>query len=228
MLGWHEKPKMREVLVNARRLFQMFTSSRTPIGQSQDLLIPLLSLLGILALVIMACGGSVNPDTSVGTTNVGATPTNGSSSADQVYTIGDQVNIEEVIIVTVHSLSKSDVATGDGGYMYVIVDVTINNIYQGSMFDLPTQDPFGYFAPGFSLQNAAGDKYGQPLFWSDITGAYQGDGTPYTDDERNTTNKNIVRAPIPFEVPTDQHDFVLAYGAFQAGDSRVWKWDLHL
>jgi hypothetical protein len=167
----------------------------------------------------MACGSSSNSGA-----NADATAPGGSSSTDQVYKIGDQVNIQTVLILTVHSLTKSVTDTGHSGTMYVIVDATIN--YLGSMNDIPSQSVFGYFAPGFGLQNAAGDKYSKPLFWSDVTGTYDGDGTPYTSEERNS--ETVVRGPIPFEVPTDQHEFVLTYGALQAGDSRVWTWDLHL
>ncbi len=107
----------------------MPTSSRTSLRQSLRMLLPLLSLLGVLALVIMACGGtSANAGTSVGSNGTSNTS---SSNTSKHFKVGDQVKVGDTFIVTVNSFKTNP---GDefykpkSGNIFVVVDITIKNV----------------------------------------------------------------------------------------------------
>ena len=112
-----------------RSAFSVPTSSRTSLRQSLRMLLPLLSLLGVLALVIMACGGtSDNAGTSVGSNGTSNTS---SSNTSKHFKVGDQVKVGDTFIVTVNSFKTSPGDEFDkpkSGNVFVVVDITIKNV----------------------------------------------------------------------------------------------------
>jgi uncharacterized protein DUF4352 len=107
------------------------------------MLLPLLTLLGVLALVIMACGSSTP-------TSVVASGTAQSTTAPKQthYKVGQSVKIGDVYIVTVNSAKRSG---GD-----VVLDVTFKNLSNEDQ-DLST-------ALQCDLKDSTGQKLDQDIF----------------------------------------------------------------
>jgi uncharacterized protein DUF4352 len=173
------------------------------------MLLPLLSLLGVLALVIMACGGSSsNTGTSVGTSN--GTATTGSSGGSKHFKVGDQVKVGDTYIVTVNSFKTN---AGDSffkpkaGNTFVVVDASIKNV--------SSQEKNISSLLQFNLKDSTGQKYTETI----ISGATPPDGKLAASD--------TLRGQLAYEVPTSQHDFTFAFeaDAFSSGQT---LWDLHV
>jgi hypothetical protein len=175
------------------------------------MLLPLLSLLGVLALVIMACGGtSANTGTSVGTNGGSSTATSSSSGGSKHFKIGDQVKVGDTYIVTINSFKTNqgdDFIKPKSGNIFVVVDATFKNVSAEEQ-DLSTLIQC-------TLKDSTGQKYDTTF----ITGATPPDGKLAAGD--------IVKGQIAYEVAASQHDFTFAFEAdFISGGQTIW--DLHV
>ena len=188
----------------------MHTMSHPSLKQSLRMLLPLCTLLGVLALVIMACGGSsANAGTSVGTSG-NSTTTTGSSSSNKHFKVGDQVKVGDTFIVTVNSFKTNP---GDeffkpkSGNKFVVVDVSLKNVSSDE------QNISSLLQ--FTLKDATGQKYTETI----ISNVTPPDGKLAAGD--------IIKGQIPYEVPTAQHDFTFAFEAdIISGGQTIW--DLHV
>ena len=189
----------------------MTTSSRTPRQQSLRMLLPLLSLLGILALVIMACGGtSANTGTSVGTNGGSPTATSGSSGGSKHFKIGDQVKVGDTYIVTINSFKTNpgdEFSKPKTGNQFVVVDATFKNVSSQEQ-ELST-------LLQCTLKDTTGQKYTETI----TLGVTPPDGKLAAGD--------LVKGQIAYETPLAQHDFTFAFEEdFISGGQTIW--DLHI
>lgn len=171
------------------------------------MLLPLLTLLGVLALVIMACGGSsANAGTSVGTSGNNSSNSNSSKH----FKVGDQVKVGDTFIVTVNSFKTNpgdDIFKPKSGNQFVVVDVTLKNV--GSK----EQDISSLLQ--FTLKDATGQKYTETI----ISNVTPPDGKLAAGD--------LLKGQIAYEVAASQHDFTFAFEAdIISGGQTVW--DLHV
>ena len=185
----------------------MQTTSRPSLKQSLRMLLPLLTVLGVLALVIMACGGSsANAGTSVGTSGSNSS----SSNSSKHFKVGDQVKVGDTFIVTVNSFKTNpgdDIFKPKSGNQFVVVDVTLKNV--GSK----EQDISSLLQ--FTLKDATGQKYNETI----ISNVTPPDGKLAAGD--------IIKGQIAYEVAASQHDFTFAFEAdIISGGQTVW--DLHV
>ncbi len=174
------------------------------------MLLPLLSLLGVLALVIMACGGtSANSGTSVGA-NGSSTQNTGSSNSSKHFKVGDQVKVGDTFIVTINSFKTSkgdDFDQPKSGNTFVIVDMTIKNISNEEQ-DISTDLQC-------TLKDSTGQKYDETIL------------SNATDPGGKLAAGDIVKGQIPYEVSASQHDFTFAFEAdIVSGGQTIW--DLHV
>ena len=188
----------------------MTTTSHVSRRHSLRMLLPLLSLLGVLALVIIACGvSSANAGTSVGTSGSN-TQTTSSSNSSKHFKVGDQVKVGDTFVVTVNSFKTSSGDEFDkpkSGNTFVVVDVSIKNVSSQE------QDLSSLLQ--FTLKDSTGQKYTETF----ISGATPPDGKLAAGD--------IVKGQIPYEVSASQHDFTLAFEAdITSGGQTIW--DLHV
>ena len=188
----------------------MHTTSRPSLKQSLRMLLPLLTLLGVLALVIMACGeSSANAGTSVGTSG-NSTTTGGSSNSNKHFKVGDQVKVGDTFIVTVNSFKTNpgdDIFKPKSGNKFVVVDVTLKNVSSKE------QDVSSVLQ--FTLKDSTGQKYDETII-SNITPP---DGKLAAGD--------LVKGQIAYEVSASQHDFTLAFEADIISSGQT-IWDLHV
>lgn len=185
----------------------MQTTSRPSLKQSLRMLLPLLTVLGVLALVIMACGGSsANAGTSVGTSGNNSSNSNSSKH----FKVGDQVKVGDTFIVTVNSFKTNpgdDIFKPKSGNQFVVVDVTLKNV--GSK----EQDISSLLQ--FTLKDATGQKYTETI----ISNVTPPDGKLAAGD--------LLKGQIAYEVAASQHDFTFAFEAdIISGGQTVW--DLHV
>jgi hypothetical protein len=171
------------------------------------MLLPLLTVLGVLALVIMACGGSsANAGTSVGTSGNNSSNSNSSKH----FKVGDQVKVGDTFIVTVNSFKTNpgdDIFKPKSGNQFVVVDVTLKNV--GSK----EQDISSLLQ--FTLKDATGQKYTETI----ISNVTPPDGKLAAGD--------LLKGQIAYEVAASQHDFTFAFEAdIISGGQTVW--DLHV
>jgi Domain of unknown function (DUF4352) len=183
------------------------TTSRPSLKQSLRMLLPLLTVLGVLALVIMACGGSsANAGTSVGTSGNNSSNSNSSKH----FKVGDQVKVGDTFIVTVNSFKTNpgdDIFKPKSGNQFVVVDVTLKNV--GSK----EQDISSLLQ--FTLKDATGQKYTETI----ISNVTPPDGKLAAGD--------LLKGQIAYEVAASQHDFTFAFEAdIISGGQTVW--DLHV
>ena len=188
----------------------MQTTSRPSLKQSLRMLLPLCTLLGVLAVVVMACGGSsANAGTSVGT-NGNSTATSGSSSTNKHFKVGDQVKVGDSFIVTVNSFKTNpgdDIFKPKSGNQFVVVDVTLKNV--GS----DEQDISSLLQ--FTLKDATGQKYNETII------------SNVTPPDSKLAAGDIIKGQIAYEVAASQHDFTFAFEAdIISGGQTVW--DLHI
>lgn len=171
------------------------------------MLLPICALLGVLALVIMACGSSANAGTSVGT-NGNSTTTSGSSSSNKHFKVGDQVKIGDNFIVTINSFKTNPGDEFDqpkSGNEFVVVDLTIKNVGSDEQ-DIST-------ILQCTLKDSTGQKYNE-TFISNLTAP---DGKLAAGD--------LVKGQVAYEVPKAQHDFTFDFEAdiISSGET---VWDL--
>lgn len=185
----------------------MHTTSRPSLKQSVRVLLPLLTLLGVLALVIMACGGSsANAGTSVGTSGNNSS----SSNSSKHFKVGDQVKVGDTFVVTVNSFKTNpgdDIFKPKSGNKFVVVDVTLKNV--GS----DEQDISSLLQ--FTLKDATGQKYDETI----ISNVTPPDGKLAAGD--------IIKGQIAYEVAASQHDFTFAFEADIISSGQT-TWDLHV
>lgn len=188
----------------------MHASSQTHSRASLRVFLPLLSLLGILALVIMACGGSSdNSGTSVGSNSTSTANTSGSSSGSH-YKVGDQVKVGNTYIVTINSFKTNpgdDIFKPKAGNVFVVVDVTFKNVssQEQNLSTLLQCD----------LKDSTGQKYDETI----ISNVKPPDGKLAAGD--------IVKGQIAYEVAASQHNFTFYFEAdIMSGGQTVW--DLHV
>ncbi len=185
----------------------MHTTSRPSLKQSVRVLLPLLTLLGVLALVIMACGeSSANAGTSVGTSGNNSS----SSNSSKHFKVGDQVKVGDTFVVAVNSFKTNpgdDIFKPKSGNKFVVVDVTLKNVGSNE------QDISSLLQ--FTLKDATGQKYDETII-SNITPP---DGKLAAGD--------IVKGQIAYEVSASQHDFTLAFEADIISSGQA-IWDLHV
>lgn len=188
----------------------MTTTSRMSLKHSLRMLLPLLCLLGILALVIMACGdSSANAGTSVGT-NGGSNQNTSSSNSSKHFKVGDQVKVGDTFIATVNSFKTNpgdDIFKPKSGNKFVVVDVTLKNV--GS-----TEQNISSLLQ-FTLKDATGQKYDETI----ISNVTPPDGKLAAGD--------IIKGQIAYEVAASQHDFTLAFEADIISSGQT-LWDLHV
>ena len=185
----------------------MQTTSRPSLKQSLRMLLPLCTLLGVLALVIMACGGSsANAGTSVGTSGNNSS----SSNSSKHFKVGDQVKVGDTFIATVNSFKTNpgdDIFKPKSGNKFVVVDVTLKNV--GSK----EQDISSLLQ--FTLKDATGQKYDETI----ISNVTPPDGKLAAGD--------IIKGQIAYEVAASQHDFTFAFEADIISSGQT-VWDLHV
>ncbi len=171
------------------------------------MLLPLCTLLGVLALVIMACGGSsANAGTSVGTSGNNSS----SSNSSKHFKVGDQVKVGDTFIATVNSFKTNpgdDIFKPKSGNKFVVVDVTLKNV--GS-----TEQNISSLLQ-FTLKDATGQKYDETI----ISNVTPPDGKLAAGD--------IIKGQIAYEVAASQHDFTLAFEADIISSGQT-LWDLHV
>jgi hypothetical protein len=171
------------------------------------MLLPLLTLLGVLALVIMACGGSsANAGTSVGTSGNNSS----SSNSSKHFKVGDQVKVGDTFIVTVNSFKTNpgdDIFKPKSGNKFVVVDVTLKNV--GS-----SEQNISSLLQ-FTLKDATGQKYDETI----ISNVTPPDGKLAAGD--------IIKGQIAYEVAASQHDFTFAFEADIISSGQT-IWDLHV
>lgn len=188
----------------------MPTTSRTSLRQSFRVMLPLLSLLGVLALVIMACGGSdANAGTSVGS-STNTSQNSGSSSTTKHFKVGDQVKVGSTYIVTVNSFKTNpgdEFTKPKSGNKFVVVDLTIKNISNEE------QDVSSLLQ--FTLKDSTGQKYDETI----ISGVTPPDGKLAAGD--------IVKGQIAYEVSASQHNFTFSFEADIVSSGQT-IWDLHV
>jgi uncharacterized protein DUF4352 len=186
------------------------TTSRPSLKHSLRMLLPLFTLLGVLALVIMACGSSsANAGTSVGT-NGNSTTTGGSSNSTKHFKVGDQVKVGDTLIVTINSFKTSKGDEFDkpkSGNTFVIVDLTIKNVSNEEQ-DISTDLQC-------TLKDSTGQKYDETIL------------SNATDPGGKLAAGDIVKGQIPYEVSASQHDFTFAFEADIISSGQT-VWDLHL
>ena len=184
----------------------MATMSRTSLRQSLRMLLPLLSLLGVLALVIMACGGSsANAGTKIGS---GAAPTN-TAKVSKHFKVGDQVNVGDTYVVTINSVKTSHGGEFDSrksGDIFLVVDLSIKNVGTEEEI-ISTLD--------FTLKDATGQRYDDTY----MEGA--------TDPGGKLEAGDLVKGQIVYEIPSNQHQFSFAFAPdlFSGGQT---VWDLRV
>ena len=185
----------------------MQTTSRPSLKQSLRMLLPLCTLLGVLALVIMACGSSsANAGTAVGTSGNNSS----SSNSSKHFKVGDQVKVGDTFIVTVNSFKTNpgdDIFKPKSGNQFVVVDVTLKNV--GSK----EQDISSLLQ--FTLKDATGQKYDETI----ISNVTPPDGKLAAGD--------IIKGQIAYEVAASQHDFTVAFEADIISSGQT-VWDLHV
>lgn len=184
----------------------MPTSSHGSRKQSLRMLLPLLSLLGILALVIMACGGSDNTGTSVGS-NTSATATS-SKATTQHFKIGDQVKAGDLFLITINSVKTSAGGNYDypkAGNVFMVIDMTITNI--------SSQQQTVSTALQMILKDATGQKYDDTF----VSG--------YNDPGGDLAPSDKVKGQMVYEVPKTQHTFTFIFEPDPFGSGQVF-WDL--
>ena len=187
----------------------MHTMSHPSLKRSLRMLLPLCALLGVLALVIMACGSSANAGTSVGTSG-NSTTTSGSSTSNKHFKVGDQVKVGDTFIVTVNSFKTNpgdDFFKPKSGNQFVVVDVTLKNV--GS----DEQNISSLLQ--FTLKDATGQKYDETI----ISSATPPDGKLAAGD--------TIKGQIAYEVAATQHDFTFAFEADIISSGQT-IWDLHV
>ncbi|HEY1387483.1 MAG TPA: DUF4352 domain-containing protein [Ktedonobacterales bacterium] len=174
------------------------------------MLLPLCALLGVLALVIMACGeSSANAGTSVGA-NGSSTTTGGSSNSSKHFKVGNQVKVGDTFVVTVNSFKTNpgdDIFKPKSGNKFVVVDVTLKNV--GS-----TEQNISSLLQ-FTLKDSTGQKYNETI----ISNVTPPDGKLAAGD--------ILKGQIAYEVAASQHDFTFAFEADITSSGQT-VWDLHV
>lgn len=188
----------------------MPTQSHSSFRRSLRATLPAFTLLGVLALVIMACGDTTaNTGTSVGSSSGGNSNTT-SSNTSKHFKVGDQVKVGDTYIVTINSF-KTD--PGDefdkpkSGNKFVVIDLTIKNISSDEQ-DLSTDLQC-------TLKDSTGQKYDQTIL-SDAT-----------DPSGKLAAGDIVKGQAAYEVSAAQHNFTFAFEAdIISGGQTVW--DLHV
>jgi Domain of unknown function (DUF4352) len=174
------------------------------------MLLPLLSLLGVLAIVIMACGSSSsNTGTSVGSSS-GSTATRGSSNSNKHVKVGDQVKVGDTYIVTINSFKTNpgdDFFKPKSGNKFVVVDVTIKNV--------SSEERFCSSLLQFTLKDSTGQKYTETI----ISNVTPPDGKLAAGD--------VIRGQIAYEVAASQHNFTFAFEADIVSSGQT-IWDLHV
>ena len=185
----------------------MHTTSRLSLKRSLRMLLPLCALLGVLALVIMACGGSsANAGTTTGTSGNNQS----SSSSGKHFKVGDQVKVGDTFVVTVNSFKTNpgdDIFKPKSGNQFVVVDVTLKNVGSSE------QDISSLLQ--FTLKDATGQKYNETI----ISNVTPPDGKLAAGD--------ILKGQIAYEVAASQHDFTFAFEADIISDGQT-VWDLHV
>lgn len=162
-----------------------------------------LGVVVLAAVVFLACGSG---NANAGTTTTGGT----SSSAAKHFKVGDQVKVGDTYVVTVNSVKTSkgdDFSTPKSGNTFLIVDVSIKNVSSKE------QDLSSLLQ--FTLKDGTGQKYDETI----LTGATAPDGKLAAGD--------VVKGQIPYEVPTAQHSFTLAFEADIISSGQT-IWDLKI
>lgn len=173
------------------------------------MLVLLLSLLGVLALVIMACGeSSANTGTSVGSSTSTVQKNTGSTGGAKHFKVGDQVKVGDTYIVTINSFKTNP---GDeffkpkAGNVFVVIDVSFKNVSseEKNLSTLLQCD----------LKDSTGQKYTETV----ISGVTPPDGKLVAGD--------VVKGQLAYEVSASQHDFTFSFeaDAFSSGQT---LWDL--
>ncbi|MGZ3600504.1 MAG: DUF4352 domain-containing protein [Ktedonobacterales bacterium] len=162
-----------------------------------------LGVVVLAAVVFLACGsGSAN----TGTTTTGGT----SSSGAKHFKVGDQVKVGDTYVVTVNSVKTSngdDFSKPKSGNTFLVVDISIKNVSSKE------QDLSSILQ--FTLKDSTGQKYEETI----LSGATAPDGKLAAGD--------VVKGQIPYEVPTAQHSFTLAFEADIISSGQT-IWDLKI
>ena len=162
-----------------------------------------LGVVVLAAVVFLACGsGSAN----TGTTTGGSSST--SSSGAKHFKVGDQVKVGDTYVVTVNSVKTSngdDFSKPKSGNTFLIVDVSIKNV--------SSKEQNLSSLLQFTLKDSSGQKYDETF----TSGATAPDGKLAAGD--------VVKGQIPYEVPTAQHSFTLAFEADIISSGQT-MWDL--
>jgi hypothetical protein len=185
------------------------TSFQTHSRASLRVFFLLLSLLGVLALVIMACGGSSdNSGTSVGSNGSSAQSTTPPKQAH--FKVGDQVKIGGTELVSINSFKTNPGDEFDqpkAGNRFVVVDITIKNVGSEEQDISSVLD--------FTFKDAAGQLYNDTF----LDGMTAPDGKIEPGD--------LLKGQMVYEVPKTQTNFTFAFEAdFLATGQTIW--DLHV
>jgi hypothetical protein len=168
-------------------------------------------VLGIIGASMAASGGqqTTTPQATQVVQQATTQPSQPTATqAPQANTIGKPVQVGDTWVVTVNSVKTSkgtEFITPKSGDTFLVIDVTLKNI-------------------SASVQHASGlmqwslrDDSGQRMQVSLLMGSDPG-GT--------VTAGNLVRGQLSYEIPIDQHHFVLQFVPDFSGD--VAEWDVNV
>ena len=164
-----------------------------------------LAIVGVVALVIIACGAASDTASNSGTTTSGGTS---STTKSQHFKVGQQVKVGDTYVVTVNSVKTDagdDVFKPKDGNTFLIVDVSVKNV--------SSKEQTLSSLLQFTLKDSSGQKFNETI----VSNATAPDGKIAAGD--------VTKGQLAYEVPAAQKSFTLAFEAdvFSGGQT---TWDL--
>ena len=174
-------------------------------GTQRVRLLLTLAIVGVVALVIIACGAASDTASNSGTTTSGGTS---STTKSQHFKVGQQVKVGDTYVVTVNSVKTDagdDVFKPKGGNTFLIVDVSVKNVSSKE------QDLSSLLQ--FTFKDSSGQKYNETI----VSNATPPDGKIAAGD--------VTKGQLAYEVPAAQKSFTLAFEADIVSGGQT-TWDL--
>jgi len=172
-------------------------------GTQRVRLLLTLAIVGVVALVIIACGAASDTASNSGTTTSGGTS---STTKSQHFKVGQQVKVGDTYVVTVNSVKTDagdDVFKPKDGNTFLIVDVSVKNVSSKE------QDLSSLLQ--FTLKDSSGQKYNETI----VSNATAPDGKIAAGD--------VTKGQLAYEVPAAQKSFTLAFEAdIVSGGQTIW------
>ena len=165
-----------------------------------------LAIVGVVALVIIACGAASDTASNSGTTTNGGGTS--STTKSQHFKVGQQVKVGDTYVVTVNSVKTDagdDVFKPKDGNTFLIVDVSVKNVSSKE------QDLSSLLQ--FTFKDSSGQKYDETI----VSNATPPDGKIEAGD--------VSKGQLAYEVPAAQKSFTLAFEADIVSGGQT-TWDL--